>query len=130
MLLLHSRHLARRPGLKMGYVYDVSLTIPRCESLVLEIDSILKLRSFSLSILCLVVSWCSQYSIWSAGGDVLGWINGFAAKRHVAFSCPLMFGLGHAAAAASPPPSLDQSDIKHLGHVNTSPLLKYFRLTL
>jgi hypothetical protein len=31
--------LARRPGLKKGYVYDVSLTIPRCESLVLEIDS-------------------------------------------------------------------------------------------
>jgi hypothetical protein len=48
--------LARRPGLKMGYVYDVSLTIPRCESLVLEIDSLLKLRSFSLSIMpCSVV---------------------------------------------------------------------------
>jgi len=26
--------------IKKGYVYDVSLTIPRCESLVLEIDSI------------------------------------------------------------------------------------------
>lgn len=28
--------------IKKGYVYDVSLTIPRCESLALEIDSILK----------------------------------------------------------------------------------------
>jgi hypothetical protein len=114
----------------MGYVYDVSLTIPRCESLVLEIDSILKLRSFSLSVLCLVESWCSQYFIWSAEGDVLGWINGFAANRHVNFSCLLIFGLGHAAAAASPPSSLDQSDIKHLGHVNTSSPLNYFRPTL
>jgi hypothetical protein len=59
--------LARRPGLKMGYVYDVSLTIPRCESLVLEIDSILKLKSFSLSITCLVVLWWSQYMICCAG---------------------------------------------------------------
>jgi len=55
--------------IKKGYVYDVSLTIPRCESLVLEIDSS-KIKIF-LAFNCLC-SLSVEYSIWFAGGDVLG----------------------------------------------------------
>lgn len=42
LLLLHSKAFGQASRMKKGYVYDVSLTIPRCESLVLEIDSLLK----------------------------------------------------------------------------------------
>jgi hypothetical protein len=88
-LLLHSRHLARRPGLKKGYVYDVSLTIPRCESLVLEIDSstikVFLVSSylpfkFMFSSICL--------SVWE---EVMFWDS--TASQHVTSSHPQNFDL-------------------------------------
>jgi hypothetical protein len=96
--LLHSRHLARRPGLKKGYVYDVSLTIPRCESLVLEIDSsTIKIflvssylpSSLMFSNICLP-DW-EEVTFWDS-----------TASQHVTSCRPQNFGLGNAAAAASP----------------------------